>query len=136
MLLCLKPHPDRAIPTVAGALNLVRETDHPAIRVLIDISHLLITEEEPEEAIRLVGNSIGYVHVADNDGRSDQHRPLFEGRLTPATLERSLGALARSGYDGPIGIELNSGTRQPVTSLVAARDYLVSSAAHSVSPLD
>jgi sugar phosphate isomerase/epimerase len=131
-LLCFESHPDRAIPTVTGALALVRETDHPALRVLIDLSHLLITEEDPEETILSVGSDIGYVHVADNDGSSDQHRPLFEGRLTPSILDTSLDALTRSGYDGPIGIELNASTRQPVTSLVAARDYLASNAARGV----
>ena len=128
MLLCLEPHPERAIPTAAAAIELVRETDHPALSVLIDLSHLLITSEDPEATIRSAGNNIGYVHIADNDGRSDLHLPLFEGQLTPAHLEKSLNALAANGYNGPIGIELDSSTRQPVTSLVAARDYLMRNA--------
>jgi sugar phosphate isomerase/epimerase len=46
--------------------RLVREVDHPAVRVLYDQANLTFTHDEPyEEALRIQGDLVGHVHVKD-----------------------------------------------------------------------
>ena len=52
--------------SAAQTARLVREVDHPAVRVLYDQANLTFTHDEPyEEALRIQGDLIGHVHVKD-----------------------------------------------------------------------
>ena len=44
------------------------------------------------------------VHLHDNDGLSDQHKPMFTGTVD---WERLAGIVARSSYEGPVSQELS-----------------------------
>lgn len=123
--LCLEPHPDRALASCAEALEFVRRVGHESLYVLLDLGHNLITEEDPAQAVRDAGDRLGYVHIDDNDGVRDIHLGLFDGVLKPQTLTALLDALAETGYDGPVAIELKPTLRAPLSSLVAARDFIV-----------
>jgi sugar phosphate isomerase/epimerase len=122
--LCIEPHPGRALATSAETLEFVRRVDHENLYVLIDLGHTLITGEDPAAAVRSAGERLGYVHVDDNDGRDDLHLPLFSGVLTPTVAEGFLDALAEVNHGGGIGIELKSTNPAPLSSLVAAREFI------------
>ena len=52
--------------SAAQTARLVREVDHPAVRVLYDQANLTFTHDEPyEEALRIQGDLVGHVHVKD-----------------------------------------------------------------------
>jgi L-ribulose-5-phosphate 3-epimerase len=52
--------------SAAETARLVREVDHPAVRVLYDQANLTFTHDEPyEEALRIQGDLVGHVHVKD-----------------------------------------------------------------------
>lgn len=125
MGLSIEPAPGRALASSTEALALVRRLDHPALHVLVDLGHNLITREDPAEAVRTAGDRLGYVHIDDNDGKGDLHWALFDGVLRPAVLERFLVALEECGYDGTIGIEIRNTLPAPMSALVAARDFVV-----------
>jgi sugar phosphate isomerase/epimerase len=52
--------------SAAETAGLVREVDHPAVRVLYDQANLTFTHDEPyAEALRIQGDLVGHVHVKD-----------------------------------------------------------------------
>jgi L-ribulose-5-phosphate 3-epimerase len=52
--------------SAAETARLVREVNHPAVRVLYDQANLTFTHDEPyEQALRIQGDLVGHVHVKD-----------------------------------------------------------------------
>ena len=123
--LCVEPSPGRALATAAEALRFVETVGHGNLYTLLDLGHCLLTGEDPALAVREAGDRIGYVHVDDNEGRTDRHWPLFQGVLTPAVLESTLDALLFTGYCGPVAIELSRQLARPLVGLIEARDALL-----------
>lgn len=70
----------------------------PELRILFDAYHLFQEEEDLVRALHRAAGTIGHVQVAD-----------YPGRAEPGTgdvpVERFLTELARTGYDGWIGLE-------------------------------
>ena len=64
--LCVENHFGTMTQTAAETARLVREVDHPAVRVLYDQANLTFTHDEPyTEALRIQGDLVGHVHVKD-----------------------------------------------------------------------
>jgi sugar phosphate isomerase/epimerase len=64
--LCVENHFGTMTQTAAETARLVREVNHPAVRVLYDQANLTFTHDEPyEEALRIQGDLVGHVHVKD-----------------------------------------------------------------------
>lgn len=124
MKLCIEPHPGRSIPTDAACLAFVRKTEHENVHVLVDFGHCLITGEVPSESIRNAGDRLGYVHMDDNHGVTDDHVALFDGVLKAPVIEDFLETLVSLPYDGGLGIEFKLTTPSPMSALVQARDFI------------
>ncbi len=80
------------------ALEVIRNVDQPAVRLLYDIYHSIVMGEDPAQVVFGSGPLIGHVHVADVPGR---HEP-GTGRID---WLRQLKALRSAGYSGAIGLE-------------------------------
>ncbi len=85
------------INTAEDVMQLVRDINHPAARVLLDGFHMNIEEPDIERAIRLAGDKLIHVQVSEN----------YRG--TPGTgqtrwddYKRGLTAI---GYEGAVSIE-------------------------------
>ena len=64
--LCVENHFGTMTQSAAETARLVREVDHPAVRVLYDQANLTFTHDEPyAEALRIQGDLVGHVHVKD-----------------------------------------------------------------------
>jgi L-ribulose-5-phosphate 3-epimerase len=64
--LCVENHFGTMTQSAAETARLVREVDHPAVRVLYDQANLTFTHDEPyDEALRIQGDLVGHVHVKD-----------------------------------------------------------------------
>ena len=64
--LCVENHFGTMTQSAAETARLVRDVNHPAVRVLYDQANLTFTHDEPyEEALRIQGDLIGHVHVKD-----------------------------------------------------------------------
>lgn len=64
--LCVENHFGTMTQTAADTARLVREVDHPAVRVLYDQANLTFTHDEAyEQALAVQGDLIGHVHVKD-----------------------------------------------------------------------
>jgi len=52
------------------ALELLREMNHPQVKMMLDFFHTNIEEDNNGEAIRLAGNNLVHCHVADSNRKS------------------------------------------------------------------
>jgi sugar phosphate isomerase/epimerase len=119
--LCVEHVPGRALATVAATLAWLRQVQHDALDLLLDIGHCLISDEDPVQAVLMAGAQLGYVHFDDNDSVSDLHWPLLTGRLTAEMLDALLNVLDTDEYDGGVALELNPANADPVRALADGR---------------
>lgn len=80
------------------AVGIVREVDHPSVRLQMDTYHLKCMGYELLEMLREGGTWIGHIQYADDPGR---HEP-GTGAIDFAALETAIEA---AGYQGSIGLE-------------------------------
>jgi D-psicose/D-tagatose/L-ribulose 3-epimerase len=83
--------------TAADLAELVREVDHPRIRMMYDTFHAHIEEKDPRAAIHACADVLVHVHLSEND------------RSTPGAgqvaWDETFSALREIGYDGWLAIE-------------------------------
>jgi sugar phosphate isomerase/epimerase len=124
MALCVEHVPGRALPTVAAALQWLGRTDHDNLKLLLDLGHCLISDEDPSAAVVAAGRRLGYVHLDDNDSVNDLHWPLLTGRLTADMLEAFLTTLSLGGYPGGLALELSPTNPDPVVALREGKEIV------------
>jgi hydroxypyruvate isomerase len=86
------------LDSTAEALEIVRDVNDRAMRLLYDMYHSVVMGEEPQRVLAGSGHLVGHVHVADVPGR---HEPGTGTIHWP----RQLAALLSAGYTGAIGLE-------------------------------
>jgi D-psicose/D-tagatose/L-ribulose 3-epimerase len=83
--------------TAADLASLVREVDHPSVRMMYDTFHAHIEEKSPRDAIRACRDVLVHVHLSEND------------RSTPGAGQvewvETFAALKEIDYDGWVVIE-------------------------------
>lgn len=73
--------------------------------VTLDTSHAAVAGLDLLETLARLRGRLAHVHLSNNAGKGwDSHLPLAEGVLP---LERFLGALAGSAFDGTISLEID-----------------------------
>jgi len=102
------------INSLAEGAELVRRADHPNVRLLADIYHMLKDGEPPGEIARH-GGLLAHCHVAEKEGR----RAPGTG---PEDLRPFLGALVGAGYAG--GISIECGWKDFAAEAAGAVEYL------------
>ncbi len=90
-------HPGLYMNTARQGLDIVEQVGSPAVRLLYDVYHSTVMGEHWDEVLERAP-LVGYVQVADTDGR---HEP-GSGTIDWTAF---LAALRLSGYAGDIGLE-------------------------------
>ncbi len=85
------------VNSLAEGAEFVRRVDHPSVRLLVDIFHMLRDGEVPEEIARHAG-LVAHCHVAENEGRRAPG-------VGPEDLRPYLRRLVEAGYLGGISVE-------------------------------
>jgi len=85
------------LTTVATAAEVVRQVDHPSLRLLVDYYHLARDGDSLED-VAAAGGLLAHVHIATVANR------LPPG-AEPCDLKPFFDALKAGGYDGRISIE-------------------------------
>ncbi len=85
------------VNTVIEGAVAVAQVDHPNIRLLVDIFHMLRNEESPEDIVK-VGPWIAHAHIAE---KADRTAPGVRGDDFSAFFR----ALEKAGYKGDMSIE-------------------------------
>jgi len=99
MMVCIEPlnrSESNVLNDLGEAVRLAQEADHPQVRALADLYHM-VREEELMEHLAEMGSWISHVHVADTDrwppGTGSYPYPAF------------FSTLRQIGYDGRCSIE-------------------------------
>ena len=106
------------VNTVLEGAEAVRRANHPAVKLLVDIFHMLRNGESPEDIVK-VGPLVRHAHVAENKDRAapgthgDDFRPFFR-------------ALHQTGYNDRLALEptWTDLPRQLAPALAALRTQL------------
>ena len=83
--------------TLEEGVALLEQLETTNVKLLADLFHMNIEEEDPAAAIREAGSHIGHVHFVDSN-----RRPVGCGHLDVAPL---VVALREIGYDGYLSAE-------------------------------
>jgi hydroxypyruvate isomerase len=106
-------HVGHYLDSTRHGLAIVEEVAAPNVRLLLDLYHAAVMEEELDEIVGDRMDLIGHVHVADAPGRHEPGTGRIEWRET-------LGWLQRSGYGGRLGLEY-----QPTGETVSSLSFVV-----------
>jgi hydroxypyruvate isomerase len=93
-------HPGNFLTFTKDAAKLIKVVNSPNIKLLYDIYHMQIMEDNLIDTLKSSIDTIGYIHVADVPGR---HEP-GTGEINFANVMTVLKAL---DYNGFIGFELS-----------------------------
>jgi 4-hydroxyphenylpyruvate dioxygenase len=123
----------RYVDDYRRAWRIVELADHPAVGTCLDSFHILSRGHDPAEIEKIPGDRIFFVQLADAPALSmdvlswSRHHRLFPGE-GDFDLTGFVGHLSRTGYDGPLSLEVFNDTfRQTDTRATAvhARRALV-----------
>ena len=106
----------------AGLLRTIAELDSPNFGVTLDTGHLNMAGEPQEDFIRACGSHLKALHLADNQGREDQHMMPF-GRGTVDFLA-VIRACREVGYDGLYNYEIPGENSCPLEVRMMKLRYL------------
>lgn len=91
--------------TAAELAEVLAELNDPCVLPMCDVVASFVQGETAETLYRLTGGAMAHLHIADSDGRSENHLLPGDGVLP---LREQLQALRQAGYDGAATIELVS----------------------------
>jgi D-psicose/D-tagatose/L-ribulose 3-epimerase len=98
----LEPFQMSIVNTIGRMDQFLAEVNHPAAKANVDISHVALTGDAPQE-IRKLSGRIAHVHLSDCDGK--RHGDLPPGRGV-VDFPPYLQALADADFQGTVSIEL------------------------------
>ena len=83
---------------------MLDELDRDCYCALLDVGHAKLVNEEPEDAIRILGKDLQALHIHDVDGYNDTHTNPYDcaGSID---WDKTLQALKDIGYDGDFTLE-------------------------------
>ncbi|AWB85390.1 bifunctional sugar phosphate isomerase/epimerase/4-hydroxyphenylpyruvate dioxygenase family protein [Mycetocola zhujimingii] len=105
----------RFVDDYEQAARIVRLADHPRIGVCLDSFHILSRGHDPQAIETIPADKIFFVQLADAPILSmdvlswSRHHRLFPGE-GGFDLAAFMGHLVRTGYDGPISLEIFNDT--------------------------
>ena len=102
IVLELEPFDLSLLNTLDEMVRFLDDTNHPAVKANIDISHMVLSDS-PAEKLDLLKGRAGHVHISDCDGKV--HGDLPPGRGV-VDFPPYLDAIRRLDFDGAISLEL------------------------------
>jgi sugar phosphate isomerase/epimerase len=101
--LLVEPRVGEVTPNSDSLLRLVEAVDDNNFGVILDTAHQHAQKELLPLAVEKLGEHIRYVHIADNDGRTNRHLEPGAGNID---WDGVFLALKKQGYDGYYAIDL------------------------------
>ena len=124
MVICLENlrHPS-IVKTAESLLYFIDELKSPNLGICLDTGHLNTTENKSQmEFIQKAGKHIKALHIADNEGVTDQHMMPF-GRGTVDIIE-VIREMKKIGYDGLYNLEIPGEKKGPYPIRGYKLDYI------------
>jgi 4-hydroxyphenylpyruvate dioxygenase len=117
----------RFVDSYETAARIVRLADHPRVGLCLDSFHILSKGHNPEAIETIPAEKIFFVQMADAPLLSmdvlswSRHHRLFPGE-GGFDLGTFMGHLVRTGYDGPISLEIFNDTLRQADPTATALD--------------
>ena len=85
-------------------LSLVEEMNDDYFKVCLDTGHVTMAGDwSVGESVRRLADNIKVLHVHDNDGKADQHLPIYDGIID---WQDFAAALKEVNFDGVLSVEV------------------------------
>ena len=94
--------------TLEKALRLVREINHPAVKIMADLFHMSLEERSIPDSLRMVSEELVHVHIADNTREA--------AGLGSTDFKAAMRTLRDIGYQGSITMEFMPRLANPYES--------------------
>lgn len=104
VMLCLENlvYPHEIYRSPEDMVELIRKVNRTNVGVTLDVGHAIVCGHKPLDFLNLLQDDIFHVHLHDNDGVVDQHRPLGQGIVDYVGLLHSLRDM---DYQGVVHFE-------------------------------
>lgn len=119
----------RFVDDYRRAWRIVELADHPAVGVCLDSFHILSRGHDPKEIEQIPGEKVFFLQLADAPALTmdvlswSRHHRLFPGEGT-FDLAQFLAHVLRTGYDGPLSLEVFNDTFRQTDPQRTARQAL------------
>ena len=100
---CLEPRVGEIISNTDALLRLMDFVDDDNFGAVLDTAHQHAQKEILPLSVEKLGERIMYLHVADNDGRVNEHKALGEGTVD---WDGVFSALAKYNFGGYVAIDI------------------------------
>ncbi|MGQ9523309.1 MAG: sugar phosphate isomerase/epimerase family protein [Armatimonadota bacterium] len=102
---CLEPRVGELISNTDAFLRLWEHVDNDNFGMVLDTGHQNAQKEILPLSVEKLGRRIFYLHVSDNDGRTNEHLSLGKGTID---WEGVFTALKKHGYDGYVAVDIGN----------------------------
>ena len=125
--LCVKAHVNASIWNTPTTVEAMSKITSPAFGIDMDPSHIHRSGEVPKDALKKVISRVRHVHIRDcaGPGPSPGEPELQTCGRGDIDLWGYCVAMADSGYEGPVNLEVIGATEYPVErcAIIAAESY-------------
>ena len=109
-------------PEAEDLLAIITAVGEENLGICLDTGHLNMASGDQAGFIRSAGSRLKALHIADNEGKSDQHlMPYGRGTVDWGVV---MSALKELPYEGLVNLEIPGENRVPMEILLAKLDYL------------
>ena len=111
-----------AVNNIEGLMFFIDHFDSPNLGICLDTGHLNINDKDQAGFIRRAGKNIKALHLADNEGQSDQHMmPYGKGNVDFLTVIREMKS---QDYQGLYNLEIPGERSAPDEILGYKLEYI------------
>ncbi|MBR2025276.1 MAG: sugar phosphate isomerase/epimerase [Clostridia bacterium] len=111
-----------AVNNADGLMYFIEHFNSKNLGVCLDTGHLNINDKDQAGFIKRVGKHIKALHLADNEGKTDQHMmPFGKGHVNFKTV---ISEMKKLGYEGLYNLEIPGESQAPLEVLGYKLDYI------------
>jgi sugar phosphate isomerase/epimerase len=100
---CLEPRVGEIVSNTDALLRLIDHVGEEGFGAVLDTAHQHAQKEILPLSVEKLGRRIMYLHVADNDGKVNEHKALGEGTVDWAGV---FTALKKHGFGGYVAVDI------------------------------
>ena len=118
--LIMEPRVGEMISNTDAMLRLMDHVGSDNFFAVLDTGHLHAQKELLPLSVEKLGRRIAYVHASDNDGRTNEHLALGDGKIDWPSL---FAALRKHNFNGYVGVDVG-GVPRLAQAYVRSRKFL------------